>query len=176
MCPADDHFVSGANDRSVRLWNLQSRRSLAYLQLPPGSGAPIVAYDPSGRVFAATYTSGNAHHIKMYDARNFDTGPFETFTFEDHEITSFLVERLDLVLGIEQAQAAWLGLVFSPDGDHIIVTTKAGVILVLDAFEGVLVKAFCGRQADEGACGRGMRAFVHRPHNRTRKRTHLFIH
>ena len=68
--------------RSVRIWNLKSSKALATLRLPATSGAPRVAYDPTGKVLAATYLEtspgmeggGGTNIIKLYDARNYGTG------------------------------------------------------------------------------------------------------
>lgn len=72
MCPADDSFATGSDDGTVRLWNLKASKSLACLALPPGSSAPHVAYDPTGKVFACAFqhspaASGGGHVAKLYD-------------------------------------------------------------------------------------------------------------
>ena len=40
------------------------------------SGRPVAAFDPEGLVFAAGIDS---QHIKLYDLRSYDKGPFSTF-------------------------------------------------------------------------------------------------
>ena len=55
-----------------------------------------------------------------------------------------MAEHMQTTLAGEQTQAlaraAWTGMTFSPDGNEIIVSTNAGIILMIDAFEGGLVK------------------------------------
>mmetsp|Transcript_6035 Transcript_6035/g.14697 ORF Transcript_6035/g.14697 Transcript_6035/m.14697 type:complete len:207 (+) Transcript_6035:2721-3341(+) len=114
----------------------------------PHDTRPPLAISPFG-----TPHSGNANHIKLYDARNFDTGPFETFPLGHAEVADFLAAHMNTTLASEQTQAlaraAWTGMRFSPDGNEMIITTNAGIILMIDAFEGGLVKVLSGHGKDD---------------------------
>ncbi|CAM9318624.1 unnamed protein product [Choristocarpus tenellus] len=139
MSPVDDHFMTGSTDRTVRLWHLTRPQCMAVLQFPVNSGAPHVAYDQQGLVFAATASLGAANIIKLYDARNYGKGPFDTFTLMHDTVTKFLVRKIPTMqpqLAQTLARAKWMSMKFSVDGQNILVTTDSSVILMLDAYEG----------------------------------------
>ncbi len=122
--PASDAFVSCSLDNTVRLWNLASPNAQARLHL---ASPHLAAYDPSATVIAIA--SSSASSILLYDARNYDKGPFVTFDLEFNPLSS----------------PAWTKLEFSNDGKSLLVGTSSsqGHIL-LDAFDGHL-KAYCTR-------------------------------
>jgi len=68
-------------------------------------GGPLTTHDPplATSPFGTPY-SGNANHIKLYDARNFDTGPFETFPLGHAEVADFLAAHMNTTLASEQTQ------------------------------------------------------------------------
>lgn len=74
MSPKSDNFLSAAEDKQVRLWDLRQPHCQAMLQTP---GLPTVAYDEQGLVFCVGAESGV---VKLYDARNYGQGPFAAFT------------------------------------------------------------------------------------------------
>eukprot|EP00640_Fibrocapsa_japonica_P004320 CAMPEP_0113934436 /NCGR_PEP_ID=MMETSP1339-20121228/1759_1 /TAXON_ID=94617 /ORGANISM="Fibrocapsa japonica" /LENGTH=229 /DNA_ID=CAMNT_0000936235 /DNA_START=320 /DNA_END=1005 /DNA_ORIENTATION=- /assembly_acc=CAM_ASM_000762 len=154
MCPVDDNFITGAMDRSVRLWHLQRPTCLAVLQFPVSSGAPLVAYDPTGVVFAASASLATANMIKMYDARQYEKGPFDTFMLEHDVVADFLARRMPR-MQTQQAQtlarASWTRLTFSQDGGCLLISTDASLCLMLDAFEGKIVQVFTGHTNDNGS-------------------------
>ncbi|CAM9494117.1 unnamed protein product, partial [Heterosigma akashiwo] len=151
MCPVDDSFMTGSMDRSVRIWNLQKPRCTAILQFPVNSGAPRVAYDPTGVVFAASASVATANVIKMYDARQYEKGPFDTFTLEHDIVADFLTAKMP-DMQPQQAQtlarARWTRIRFSRDGSNMLISTDASLILMLDAFEGKIVQVFTGHTND----------------------------
>ncbi|CAM9769650.1 unnamed protein product [Chrysoparadoxa australica] len=154
MSPTNDQFMSGSTDRSVRLWDLSSPKCLAVLQFPLNSGAPHVAFDPQGLVFAATASIGAANIIKLYDARNYQRGPFDTFDLEHDKVTDFLVNRHPHIQS-QQAQtlarARWTNLKFSVDGKSILVSTDANLAIAVDAFECQVSQVFTGHANDNGS-------------------------
>lgn len=60
-------------DKEVRLWDLRVPQCQAVLQ---AHCQPTVAFDQQGLVFAVGLDNGS---IKLYDAGNFEQGPFENF-------------------------------------------------------------------------------------------------
>jgi WD40 repeat protein len=80
MCPSDDHFLSASDtgpDPCVLMWDLNVSNPVAKLPLPSGAEHARVAYDDSGLIFGVMTATGNAHSIKLYDARNYGKGPFQ---------------------------------------------------------------------------------------------------
>ena len=73
MSPADDLFISGSLDRTLRLWDLRSNNCQGLMNLP---SRPVAAFDPEGLIFGVGM---EANTIKLYDLRTFDKGPFSTF-------------------------------------------------------------------------------------------------
>ena len=92
MNPADDTFLSGSLDKTIRLWDLRSNHCqvcicssvqlnilnlyLCLQGLMKLSGRPVAAFDPDGLIFAAGI---NSDSVKLYDLRSFDKGPFSSF-------------------------------------------------------------------------------------------------
>lgn len=105
------------------------------------------AYDQEGVVFGV-YTDD--HLVRMYDARNYQDGPFGKFSLYDTSILSVLEPYLARAqapnLNAKQLHA--LDIKFSPDGNQLLVTTNRGVFLHLDAFEGHLLHMFTAHEAD----------------------------
>ncbi len=95
------------------------------------------AYDQEGVVFGV-YTDD--FMIRMYDARNYQEGPFAKFSLYENSITSVLDPLLVSMqlpnLNVKKLHAT--DLKFSPDGNQLLVATNRGVFLHLDAFEGNL--------------------------------------
>lgn len=83
------------------------------LQAP---GLPTVAFDEQGLVFCLGAESGV---IKLYDARNYSSGPFEAFNVKSEE----------------NSNAVFSTLRFSLDGQSLLGVVE-GRIYVLDAFSG----------------------------------------
>ena len=106
------------------------------------------AYDQEGVVFGV-YTDD--HLIRMYDARNYQDGPFAKFSLYDNSILSVLDPYLAR-LQAPNANAKKLhahDIKFSPDGNQLLVATNRGVFLHLDAFEGQLLHMFTNHEANQ---------------------------
>lgn len=84
------------------------------------------------------------HLIRMYDARNYQEGPFAKFSLYDASVLAavepFLAHIQAPSLNAKKLHA--LDLKFSPDGNQLLVTTNRGVFIHLDAFEGKLLHLF----------------------------------
>lgn len=116
MSPADDTFLSGSLDQTVRLWDLKSDKVIAKL---PFQGAPIASFDPEGLIFTVGIDSTT---LKFFDLRSYDNGPFNSVKFEKKG-PSFM---------------SWKSLKFSPDGKQMLITTNTEELFILDAFTGQL--------------------------------------
>jgi len=126
MSPADDLFISGSLDRTLRLWDLRSNNCQGLMNLP---SRPVAAFDPEGLIFGVGM---EANLIKLYDLRTFDKGPFSTF-------------KLDCEIDCD-----WTGLKFSPDGRYILITTNGSVIRLIDAYDGHVKHSLKGHVNEVG--------------------------
>eukprot|EP01095_Lingulamoeba_sp_RSL-Kostka_P016863 TRINITY_DN845_c0_g1_i3.p1 TRINITY_DN845_c0_g1~~TRINITY_DN845_c0_g1_i3.p1 ORF type:complete len:247 (-),score=59.41 TRINITY_DN845_c0_g1_i3:58-798(-) len=115
MSPNNDTFLSGSLDGTVRLWDLRVSKCQGLLRF---RGRPTITFDPEGIVFAGGF-GGNV--VKLYDARNFDDGPFTTFTIPYN------------------TQLDWNCLKFSNDGSQILLGSLQGAVFTIDSFEGYVV-------------------------------------
>jgi COMPASS component SWD2 len=131
MCPANDEFISCAEDDTLRLWALNTPHAKGILKL---KGAYLAAYDPTSSVIAAA--SSLTNEVLLYDLRNYDKAPFSTFDLREYE------RRFNR--GAERP--SWTKLEFSNDGRSILVGTGGVGNYVIDSFEGQL-KHFCKRAA-----------------------------
>ncbi|KAH7387381.1 hypothetical protein KP509_16G020200 [Ceratopteris richardii] len=117
MSPKNDCFMSGSLDHTVRLWDLRDSACQGYLRV---RGRPAVAYDQQGLVFAVAMEGGA---IKLFDARSYDKGPFDTF-----------------FVGGDTAEVS--GMKFSNDGKMMLLSTTSSHIYVLDAYSGKKLHGF----------------------------------
>ncbi|PKI78087.1 protein ANTHESIS POMOTING FACTOR 1 isoform X2 [Punica granatum] len=110
LCPRSECFVSGSLDRTVLLWDQRAEKCQGLLRV---QGRPTTAYDDQGLVFAVAFGG----YIRMFDARNYEKGPFEIFS-----------------VGGDLSDAN--AVKFSNDGRLMLLTTMDGHIHVLDSFRG----------------------------------------
>jgi len=121
MNPADETFLSGSLDKSIRLWDLRSNHCQGLMKL---AGRPVAAFDPDGLIFAAGI---NSESIKLYDLRSFDKGPFSSFKLQP-----------------DNNELEWSGLKFSPDGKSILISTNESMIKLIDSYNGATLQSFTG--------------------------------
>lgn len=120
MSPIDDTFLSGSLDKTIRLWDLRSPTCQGLMTL---GGRPVANFDPEGLIFSVGI---NSEHVKLYDLRSFDRGPFITFKLP------------------QEKDCDWTGLKFSPNGKMIMIYTNGNVIHLIDAFNGKLLYTLTG--------------------------------
>lgn len=168
MSPIEDYFLSTSNDKSVRLWNVNSPTSIAQMNLPDYVTNPVVRYEGEGLVFGVQYqdyrTQGQS--LKLFDARAIEKGPFQTISPKYEVLKNAVTRGLTKAGGgssptrgqlAKALQAQWTDFTFSPDGLKILINTKSDLLLVLDGFEeDVEPLAICTRKNDTngqlGAC------------------------
>lgn len=124
MSPAADTFVSASLDATVRLWDLRQSACQGLIHMPrtapAARGTPwaLAAFDPTGSVVAvaAPHAAPGAAEVKLFDAAQYERGPFSAAT----------------VPGVADA----LSLQFSPDGQRLLLLTAARRLLLLDTKPG----------------------------------------
>lgn len=131
MCPSNDTFVSCAADGQLALWDLGSNKGALAKLDARGLAAPRAAYSPDALALAVS----TGKTVRLYDARNYQNGPFGAFDVDLDEPR--LAEPLNgEVRGRLQDKATtWCGLVFSPDGERLLLQTDSGIHLLYDAFD-----------------------------------------
>ncbi|RPD61148.1 WD40 repeat-like protein [Lentinus tigrinus ALCF2SS1-7] len=135
MSPIDDGFMSGSEDKTVRLWDLRSPNCRGLLNLP---ASPVVAYDASGLVFAVGVNQYS--RILLYDQANFDKAPFLTITLEDPSLTRISYPPRAIYM---------TSLAFSTNGKYLLVGCSGDAHYVMDAFEGHLLAKLEGHKGLE---------------------------
>lgn len=88
-----------------------------------GGHRAAIAFDPQGLVFAA---AGGGGQTKLFDVRAYGKGPFTTFAPDVGGPVNFSCVK------------------FSYDGKLMLLGTTQGTLLLLDAFNGELVRSFSG--------------------------------
>lgn len=100
-------IVSGSEDSSVRIWEPKVTKALKVMKFPSST---LVAFHPKGDDFAVAYNSST---IEIFSTRNFDE-PSSKAQYKQ-------------VDGVE-----WTGIKFSENGNLLLVTTNAELILIFD--------------------------------------------
>ncbi|KAG6609227.1 histone H3 (Lys4) methyltransferase complex and RNA cleavage factor II complex, subunit SWD2 [Phytophthora cinnamomi] len=132
MHPTADQFLSAGMDGTIRLWDIRNSDTTAIIRT---DHLPVThvcaAYDQEGVVFGV-YTDD--HLIRMYDARNYQEGPFAKFSLYDASVVAavepFLAHMQAPNLNAKKLHA--LDFKFSPDGNQLLVTTNRGLMNALD--------------------------------------------
>lgn len=175
MSPCDDYFLSTSNDRTIRMWNVNSPTALTQLILPDYVTNPVARYDGGGLIFGLQYQDSRSqgHSLKLFDARAVEKGPFQTISPEYNLIKTAVTNGIirsgnsNPTRGqlAKMLSAAWSDFQFAPDGNTILVNTKSDLLLVLDGFkEETEPVAICNRKNDTngalGACFSGDANYV----------------
>ncbi|KDO25382.1 hypothetical protein SPRG_09323 [Saprolegnia parasitica CBS 223.65] len=137
MHPTADEFLTASMDGTFRIWDIRSPDARGELKCGDAGRTISAAYDTDGLVFGV-YTGDGI--VRMYDARNFTDGPFAKFPLTDDSIA--VVLRPLLQQRKFNGKLDVLSLTFSPDQQHLLLSTNAGVLIQLDAFEGKLKRIF----------------------------------
>ncbi|XP_010550460.1 PREDICTED: WD repeat-containing protein 82-B isoform X1 [Tarenaya hassleriana] len=116
LCSHGESFISGSLDRTVLLWDQRVEKCQGLLRV---QGRPAAAYDDQGLVFAVAFGG----YVRMFDARMYEKGPFETFSVGGDISDANVVK-------------------FSNDGRLILLTTMDGHVHVLDSFRGTLLSTY----------------------------------
>lgn len=142
MSPLDDTFLSGSVDEAVRLWDLRSLKSMGLMNI---QGHPVVAYDPTGKVFAVAINERSA--VLLYDVRKFDQMPFLVVHLDDSAALSkvSMPPRIPIITS----------LTFTNDSQYLLLGTSGDVHYVVDTFSegGPVVARLIGHEGLERASG-----------------------
>ena len=154
MSPIDDHFLC-STAHSVNLWDLSSPNVCATLQLPPNCEETYVSYDGSGVIFGVMSMDSRykTHNLRLYDARNYDKGPFEDLAPTNQTLDTLYTRLMPHQAPMQiqrMVQSPWTGLEFSGDGLHILVNTNTDAVLVLDGFKRDVDPKVIIRKNEEG--------------------------
>ncbi len=145
MSPQNDTFLSGSVDESIRLWDLRAPQAQGQMHV---RGHPVVAYDPTGKVFALAINERST--VLLYDLRQFFKGPFSEIYLDDSKALSkvSMPPRVPIITS----------LTFSSDSKYLLVGTSGDAHYVIDTFppeEGVAAR-LVGHQGLEKASGSAM--------------------
>ncbi|CDW97675.1 hypothetical protein, partial [Sporisorium scitamineum] len=140
--PVNDTFLSGSVDEAVRLWDVRTPKAMGHMHI---LGHPVVAYDPSGKVFAVAINERSA--VLLYDVRLFDQMPFLHVQLDDSAALSrvSMPPRIPIITS----------LTFSPDSQCLLLGTSGDVHYIVDTFEknGPVVARLIGHEGLERASG-----------------------
>ena len=124
MHPSDDHFLTAAKDGEVRMWDLRAPVCEGLLRC---DSEPAIAFDEQGFIFAASIRAGE---VKLFDAGNYDRGPFETQQV-------FPGENPPLITHLQ----------FSKSGNRLLAAHSNG-FAVLDSYKFDLISSFSLRTGE----------------------------
>lgn len=152
---------SSADDRNVSLWDTSRVKPVAFIDIPVPdqpfsanqfasmsnghsprlvtSPRPVVAFDPTGFVFALASCESSGY-LKLFDLRTFSRGPFLTF---DLKISDYIRGCLDededekVLAGASCSLGAdFTDVAFSPDARNILLNTDGPAFYILSALSG----------------------------------------
>lgn len=142
MSPQNDTFLSGSVDEAVRLWDLRAQKSQGHMHV---HGHPVVAYDPTGKVFAVAINERSA--VLLYDVRKFDQLPFLVVHLDDSAALSkiSMPPRIPIITS----------LTFTSDSQYLLLGTSGDAHYVIDTFSegGQVVARLIGHEGLEKASG-----------------------
>lgn len=158
MSPIDDRFLTASADKSVCLWSVSSPTSspIAKIKLPLKCEQPFVSFDESGIVFGVMCLDSitKRHSIKLFDARNYSSGPFQNVTPDSSLFESALAKvnpSLSSSAISQKFRDPWTSFDFSTDGNNLLVNTQSDALYVLDGFNSEVEPIVLnGRKNDAG--------------------------
>lgn len=123
--PANDILLSSSKDQTLMLWDLASEESKAIglMSLKTKNAVGVGNFDPTGLVFAVAFVESigkesPSNAVKLYDISNFKEGNFVSFKVDCPEVRY---------------------LKFSNTGKHILLSTIENSIILLDAYDGIVL-------------------------------------
>jgi COMPASS component SWD2 len=119
MSPTNDCILSASQDKQVRLWDLRVNMCQGLMNCP---STPVATFDEQGLIFGVATDSGI---VKLYDVRNYDKGPFDTFVLSD-EVNS---------------ASSFTDIKFSNDGKLMVLVIESRTY-VLSAYDGKVLHKF----------------------------------
>jgi COMPASS component SWD2 len=148
MSPTGDNFISTSIDNTVSIWDLSSKSRVGKINIDRQFDRVTASYDfnsqSCGNLFGvlAYNTRKNSHSLRLFDARNYEKGPFEDcvppLSVIESGIKSALSQDPSNPLNTDQLNrllaSPWTSFEFSPDGSKILVNTKSEMMLILDSF------------------------------------------
>ncbi|KAI9190311.1 hypothetical protein H9P43_001745 [Blastocladiella emersonii ATCC 22665] len=149
VSPVDDLVVSASLDGTVRLWDTRSPNCQGCITLGTSQRA-VAGIDSTGRVMAVvTYNTADPKelpYVRLFDARNIDTGAFATQPLLDPTATYTPNGRVPAIPPLS-------GVKFSPDGKKILVTTTGDAHFVVDSYDPERTYCKVGQQSAPDAAG-----------------------
>lgn len=133
MSPSDDSFLSSSLDRTVCYWSLNSSYPIGKLKLDNNASFPYAAFDKSGVIFGimCQNSCNGQHYLKLYDAREYERGPFANIAPTREQLVSALEKQTPRV----DPDMLWTHFEFSADGKNILINTNTDAVLVCDSYD-----------------------------------------
>lgn len=130
--PCGPEFISASRDAWVRVWDSRQEAAVGKVR---ATGSPVVAYDPKGLIFSLAYNAPPFKtYVKLYDARQFEDGPFLEFQIEN------------------PSDSVPTCLKFSSDGEYFVLVNADvdATVSVYDAYKGKCFRRFKGNRNASG--------------------------
>lgn len=130
--PIGPSFISASKDAWIRVWDVRQETATGKVK---ASGCPVVAYDPKGLIFSIAYNApGRKTFVKLYDARQYEDGPFLEFQLDN------------------PSDSVPTCLKFSSDGEYFLLVNEdvKTTVDVFDAYKGKSYRRFSGHRNVSG--------------------------
>ena len=157
MNPADDTFLSGSLDKTIRLWDLRSNHCQVATQLSNSSifWTSICCCRVWWSCLGAQWqllTQMDWSSLPASTPRQWSSMISGPSTKEPSPLSSLQVMvrfwfagiALLITISVDTKDNEWTGLKFSPDGKSILISTKGQVIKLIDSYNGTSLQTFTG--------------------------------